>query len=77
MRVLSFIMECFRVLGILIVIVLFGGFGMFFLDAITWGAIWIPVNGVVLLAPIILVNYLLWGQWFARRHHDDLPRRDL
>jgi hypothetical protein len=49
-----------------------------FLVVITWGAILAPITGLLLLAPFVAVNYLLWGRRLApgkpasgRRRVDD------
>jgi hypothetical protein len=36
-----------------------------FLVVITWGAILMPLSGLVLLAPFVGLNYLLWGRLLA------------
>src|SRR4051812_13245733 len=36
-----------------------------FLAVITWGAILTPLAGLLLLAPFVAVNYLLWGRFVA------------
>src|SRR4051794_32742308 len=36
-----------------------------FLAVITWGAILTPLAGLLLLAPFVAVNYLLWGRLLA------------
>lgn len=51
-----------------------------FLVVITWGAILMPLSGLLLLAPFVAVNYLLWGRLLApgkppdgrRRVHDEV-----
>jgi hypothetical protein len=37
------------------------------LIVITWGAILMPLAGLLLLAPFVVVNYLLWGRLVAPR----------
>jgi hypothetical protein len=46
-----------------------------FLAVITWGAILAPLAGLLLLAPFVAVNYLLWGRLVARRQLADGRRR--
>jgi hypothetical protein len=38
-----------------------------FLTIITWGAILAPLAGLLLLAPFIAANYLLWGRVVVTR----------
>jgi hypothetical protein len=51
--------------GILAVIV--GVPGLAFLAGITFGAILIPVAGLLILAPFVLVYSVLWVPWLGGR----------
>jgi len=66
MRLAAALCKLCHALGVLICAALFGGFALFFLTVITWGAIWFWVAGFAILATVILGNYLLWGWWVAR-----------
>jgi hypothetical protein len=46
-----------------------------FLTIITWGAILAPLAGLLLLAPVIAANYLLWGRLVATRKPAGRRRR--
>ncbi len=46
-----------------------------FLVVITWGAILMPLSGLLLLAPFVAVNYLLWGRLLAPGKPADGRRR--
>jgi hypothetical protein len=47
------------------IVVMIGGPAFAFLVVITWGAILQPLAGLILLAPFVGVNYLLWGRLLA------------
>jgi hypothetical protein len=67
MRLFDRLAACSWVVGMVITGVLFGGFGLLLLLGFTWGALGAPLFGLLLMAPIILSNYLLWGRRLARR----------
>ena len=46
-----------------------------FLVVITWGAILMPLSGLLLLAPFVAVNYLLWGRLLTPGKPADGQRR--
>ena len=51
-----------RRLGFAICAVVFGGGGLLFVSVLTWGAILIPLEGLIVVAPLVLFHYLVWGQ---------------
>jgi hypothetical protein len=55
-----------RHVGFVICAVVFGGGGLCFANAITWGVILIPLVGVVVMAPFVLFHYVVWGQSESR-----------
>lgn len=60
----------FRNVGIVISVSLFGIPALLFLTLISYGAILAPL-GLLLPAPFILINYLLWGRYLSRDLADE------
>lgn len=52
-----------RYVGLGVFALVFGIPVLLFLVVITYGAILLPLVGLFLLCPILLVHYLLWGKW--------------
>ena len=52
-----------RWLGFAILASTWGLFGLQFMAVITWGAILMPLVGIVILTPFVVVNYGVWGWW--------------
>lgn len=52
-----------RYTGFIICGLVFGIPALLFLSVLTWGAILIPVAGVLMLAPLGAINSLLSGLW--------------
>jgi hypothetical protein len=50
-----------RWIGFAILALTWGQFGIGLLVGLTMGAVAIPFVGLLILSPVILVNYLLWG----------------
>ncbi len=50
-----------RSIGFGICALVFGIPGLLFVAGITWGAILVPVAGLILLSPFILAHYFLWS----------------
>jgi hypothetical protein len=58
--------SAWRWVGISFFAVTFGVPALLFLTLITYGAILIPLVGLAMIAPFILLNYLLWGRSLSR-----------
>ncbi|HEX8201579.1 MAG TPA: hypothetical protein VF590_13930 [Isosphaeraceae bacterium] len=58
------------------IVAMIGAPALAFLYVITWGAILAPLSGLIVLAPFVGVNYLLWGRVLAPRKPGGGGRRD-
>lgn len=60
-----------RFIGCSILAVIVGVPGLLFLIVLTFGAISAPFVGLLLLAPFILANTVLWAPWLLIRRLSD------